>query len=150
VRKDARIELLQNVWLFERCSRKELALLAANTTLVTAPAGTLLAREGEIGREFFVIISGKAEVSRSGTNLRVLGVGEFFGEMALIDRRPRTASVTASADCELLVLAADEFSTVVESMPSVDRKMLGVLVERLRQVEEEYVPPGKRSLSEAV
>lgn len=150
MRKDARIELLQNVWLFERCSRKELALLAANTTLVTAPAGTLLAREGEIGREFFVIISGKAEVSRSGTNLRVLGVGEFFGEMALIDRRPRTASVTASADCELLVLAADEFSTVVESMPSVDRKMLGVLVERLRQVEEEYVPPGKRSLSEAV
>ena len=150
MRKDARIELLQNVWLFERCTRKELALLAANTTLVTAPAGTVLAREGEIGREFFVIISGKAEVSRSSMNLRVLGAGEFFGEMALIDRRPRAASVTATVDCELLVLAAGEFSTVVDSMPSVDRKMLGVLVERLRRVEEEYVPPGKRSLSDAV
>ena len=88
MKKDARIELLRSVWLFERCSRKELDLLASNATLVARPKGSVLAQEGEIGREFLVIVSGKAKVSRSDKRLRILGVGEFFGEMALIDRAP--------------------------------------------------------------
>jgi len=147
MKKDARIELLGSVWLFERCSRKELSLLASNATLLATPPGKILAREGEIGREFFVIVSGKAEVTRHGSSLGVLGVGDFFGEMALLDRQRRSATVTTIVDTDVLVLTSNAFVSVVESMPSVDRKMLTVLAERLRDLEERYVPSAERLLS---
>jgi CRP-like cAMP-binding protein len=150
MKKDARVELLRNVWLFERCSKKELALLATNSTPVTVEAGTVLAHEGDIGREFFVIISGRAEVTKSAAHLGTLGIGDFFGEMSLLDRCPRSATITTIVESELLVLTAPAFTNVVDSMPSVDRKMLTVLVERLRDVEERYVPAAERRLSDAV
>jgi CRP-like cAMP-binding protein len=150
VKTDARIELLQNVWLFERCSKKELSLLATSSTPVTTDAGTVLAAEGDIGREFFVIISGSAEVTKGGARLGTLGVGDFFGEMSLLDRRPRSATITTTVESEVLVLTAPAFTGVVDSMPSVDRKMLTVLVERLRDIEERYVPAAERRLSDAV
>jgi CRP-like cAMP-binding protein len=150
VKTDARIELLRNVWLFERCSQKELALLAASSTPVTTAAGTVLAQEGDIGREFFVIISGSADVTKAGARLGTLGVGDFFGEMSLLDHRPRSATITTGVESEVLVLTAPAFTSVVDSMPSVDRKMLTVLVERLRDIEERYVPAAERRLSDAV
>ncbi len=147
MRKDDRIELLRQVWLFERCSQKELGLLASNATPLVVKPGAVLAREGDVGREFFVIISGKAVVSRKGVEVGVLGAGGFFGEMALLDREPRSATVTATEPTEVLVLTIQAFTHVVDTMPSVDRKMLTVLATRLRDVETRYLPVDERLLA---
>jgi CRP-like cAMP-binding protein len=147
MRQDARIKLLADIWLFERCSRKELGLIASQATPVQFKEGTVLAREGELGREFFVVMSGKAEAVRNGVPIGVLGPGSFFGEMALLERQPRVATVVAAEPTEVLVLTAGAFGSVVDRMPSVDRKMLTVLATRLRDLEERFVPAGERLLS---
>ncbi|MEP6623492.1 MAG: cyclic nucleotide-binding domain-containing protein [Acidimicrobiia bacterium] len=147
MRQDARIKLLGDVWLFERCSRKELALIASQATPMQIPAGKELAREGEFGREFFVVIAGKVEAVRNGVTIGILGPGSFFGEMALLERQPRVATVVAVEPTEVLVLTTQGFASVVDQMPSVDRKMLTVLATRLRELEDRFVPAGERLLS---
>ena len=140
LRKTDRIQLLADVWLFEHCTRRELDALQKVATPVDVPAGKVLATQGEAGREFFVIVGGKAEVTRSGTEVGVLGPGSFFGEMSLLERKPRTASVTAVEPTTVLVITARDFDAVVKTMPSVDRKMLISLSGRLRDLEARYVP----------
>lgn len=140
LRKQEGIELLRSVWLFERCSKSELSSLRGIATPLDVPAGKVLTTEGETGREFFVIVSGKAEATRGGVSIGVLGAGSFFGEMALLDRKPRTATVTTLEPTSVLVITATAFSALVESVPSVDRKMLLVLAERLRDIETRFVP----------
>ncbi len=147
MRQDARIKLLGDIWLFERCSRRELAVIASHATPMQFPAGKVLAREGEVGREFFVVIAGKAEAVRNGVSIGVLGPGSFFGEMALLERQPRVATVVAVEPTEVLVLTTQGFGDVVDQMPSVDRKMLTVLATRLRELEDRFVPAGERLLS---
>ena len=145
--KDARIELLHTVWLFERCTKKELAAIAGLATPVDLGAGKVLATEGEEGHEFFVIVKGKAEATRQGVTIGTLGPGSFFGEMSLLERLPRVATVTTTEPTTALVLTAKAFDQLVASMPSVDRKMLIVLAGRLRDIETRYVPAGARTIS---
>jgi CRP-like cAMP-binding protein len=140
MRADAPTELLRKVWLFERCSRSELSLIAKTATPVDVGAGKVLAREGEAGREFFVIKSGCVEASRGGNRIGVLRTGNFFGEMALLDRQPRAATVVAVEPTELLVLTPQQFTAIVETMPSVDRKIMSVLASRVRELEERFLP----------
>ena len=142
-RKD-RISLLRSVWLFERCTNREIAALDHASTETEVPAGRVLARQGEAGREFVVIIAGKAEVTRDGTSIAMLDAGSFFGEMSLLDQRPRSATVTTMEPTRLLVMTPTEFNSVVSTMPSVDRKMLIVLCDRLRAIEAKYVPAAER------
>jgi len=144
MKKNARIELLRNVWLFERCSKKELEALAVLATPVDLRAGKILATQGERGHEFFVIVSGKAEATREGVTIGTLGPGSFFGEMSLLERLPRVATVTTTEPTTVLVLTAKAFDKLVESMPSVDRNMLIVLANRLREIESRYVPADAR------
>ena len=144
LRKQQGIELLRSVWLFERCSRRELDALQRIATPLDVPAGKVLTTQGDIGCEFFVIVGGKAEATRGRVSIGTLGAGSFFGEMALLDRRPRTATVTTLEPTTVLVITAREFNSLVESMPSVDRKMLVVLAERLRDVEARFVPADAR------
>jgi CRP-like cAMP-binding protein len=147
MRQDARVKLLGDVWLFERCSRKELAVIASHATPVQFEAGKVLAREGAVGREFFVVIAGKVEATRNGVSIGVLGPGSFFGEMALLEGQPRVATVVAVEPTEVLVLTTQGFGSVVDQMPSVDRKMLTVLATRLRELEDRFVPAGERLLA---
>jgi CRP/FNR family transcriptional regulator, cyclic AMP receptor protein len=147
MKQDARIELLRNVWLFERCTNKELDALARVATPVDLPAGRVLATQGEQGREFFVVVSGKVEAARDGVAIGTLGPGSFFGEMSLLERAPRVASVTTTEPTCVLVLTAGEFDELVASMPSVDRKMLIVLANRLRDIEDRFVPADARIVS---
>ena len=132
------------MWLFERCSNRELSALQRIATPLEVPAGKVLTTEGEIGREFFVIVRGKAEATRGGVALATVEAGSFFGEMALVDRRPRSATVTTLEPSTVLVITAGAFNALVGDMPSVDRKMLLVLVERLRDVEARFVPDDER------
>jgi len=147
MKKDARIELLRKVWLFERCSKKEFKALASLATPVDLPADKVLATQGERGAEFFVIVSGKAEATREDVSIGTLGPGSFFGEMSLLERLPRVATVTTIEPTTVLVLTAKAFDKLVASMPSVDRKMLIVLANRLRDIESRYVPADARVIS---
>ena len=147
MKKDARIELLRDVWLFERCTKKELEALATLATPLDLPAGKVLATQGEQGAEFFVIVSGKAEATRENVTIGVLGPGSFIGEMSLRERLPRVATVTTIEPTVVLVLTAKEFDKLVASTPSVDRKMLIVLANRLRDIENRYVPAAARVIS---
>ncbi len=133
VKKHDRVELLRSVALFSGCSTKELGRIATLTTPVVVDTGHVLAREGEPGREFFVIVDGTAVATIEGAQIGTLGPGLFFGEMALLDGGPRVATVTARSPMVLLVLNRAEFNQLIEAaMPSVARKMLTVLGQRLR------------------
>lgn len=150
LKKQDRIGLLSSVWLFERCTRKELDALQRVATALEVPTGKVLARQGETGREFFVIVSGRAEATRGNTPIGVLGPGSFFGEMSLLERKPRAATVTTLEPTTVLVMTAREFDEVVTTMPSVDRKMLIALSSRLRDIEAQYVPVAEQLTRAAV
>ena len=129
-------EVLADVLLFSGCSRKEIAQIAALATEIDVPEGKVLAREGTPGREFYVILDGKAAVSIDDREVATLGPGDFFGEMALLDQGPRVATVVASTSMEVAVLDPREFSTLIEEHPSVARKVLKVMAQRLRDAEK--------------
>jgi CRP-like cAMP-binding protein len=144
--KDARTELLRSLWLFEQCSKKELEAIAKVTTIVDLPAGKVLTREGQSGKECFVIVTGGAEATRGETRVGEIGPGQFFGEMSLLEREPRIATVTTTEPTTVLVLTAQAFDGLVATMPAVDRKMLIGLARRLRDLETRYVPQKARIL----
>ena len=150
MKKQEYVDVLSGVWLFSGCTKKELTALAALATQVDVPAGKVLATQGQPGREFFVVVSGKAEATRGNVPIGVLGPGTFFGEMSLLENKPRVATVTTTEPTSVLVLTAQEFDSVVEMMPTVDRKILVVLAERLRDVEERYVPADARLVSKDI
>jgi CRP/FNR family cyclic AMP-dependent transcriptional regulator len=132
-RRDAFTEHLAAVPLFSACSKKELALVAKRAEDVTVEPGKVLVREGAAGAEFFVIVEGTAEVSRHGQRVAELGPGTFFGDLALLDKAPRNATVTATTPMELVVLGQREFAGLIDEVPGFAHKLLAGLAHRLRQ-----------------
>lgn len=131
LRRDAKVELLKKVPLFSGCSKSELAQLAKTADELDVREGTVLTREGKSGREFFVLISGTARVTKKGRKVADLGPGDWLGEIALLTDSPRTATVTATSAVDLLVITDRRFRTVVETMPSIALKVLSSIGERL-------------------
>ena len=125
-------DLLKKVPLFSDCSAKELTQIAAASKNVKHKAGTVIAREGEPGIGLFVIISGAAEVTIGGVARATLGPADFFGEVALLDGGPRTATVTASEDMELLGITGWVFRGLMHEHPSIALKTLQAVAGRLR------------------
>jgi CRP-like cAMP-binding protein len=132
-RRDAFTEHLASVPLFSACSKKELQLVARRAEDVTVEPGKVLVREGAAGAEFFVIVEGTAEVSRHGNKVAELGPGAFFGDLALLDKAPRNATVTAVTPMELVVLGQREFAGIIDEVPGFAHKLLAGLAHRLRQ-----------------
>lgn len=133
--RDPKVALLSDVALFSGCSAKELTELASLVDEVDLPAGKVIAREGGIGREFFVIVNGEVVVAMPDGTSVTLGAGSFFGEMALLDGGPRVATVSAATPVNLLVMERRAFSRLLLDMPSVAVKMLVELARRLRAQE---------------
>ena len=131
LRRDAKVELLKRVPLFAGCSKKELGEIARLADEIDVGAGQALTTEGESGREFFVLVDGAAEVRRNGTKVGTLGAGDFFGEIALVSERPRTATVTTTAPGRLLVVTDRAFRELMRSVPSIQLKVLTALADRL-------------------
>ena len=125
-------DLLKKVPLFSDCSAKELAQIAAASKNVKHKAGTVIAREGEPGIGLFVIVSGQAEVTIGGVKRATLGPADFFGEVALLDGGPRTATVTASDDMELIGITGWVFRGLMHEHPSIALKTLQAVAGRLR------------------
>jgi len=129
--KDAKTDLLKNVPLFAGCSKTELQRIASLADELDLGDGATLIREGERGREFIVIADGTVKVTRNGKHLRELGAGDFIGEIALVADVPRTATVTATSPVRLLVVTDRAFRGLLEQMPSIAKKVLQSLGERL-------------------
>jgi len=110
---------LHDVPFFSGLKKGDLELIAQQTDELDVPAGKVLAREGEIGQEFFVIETGTAEVTRAGETVGTLGPGDFFGEMALLEEERRTATVTALSPMTLIVMTRSSFRALDASMPSI-------------------------------
>lgn len=98
-------------------------------------SGTELVEEGTIGREFFFIVEGTAAVRRNGRKIASLGPGRYFGELALLDRKPRSASVVAETDMTLLVLEQRAFNGLLDAMPALSHKLLVAMSQRLREAD---------------
>lgn len=127
------LELFSRVPLFSRCSRHELRSIARLGTPLEVREGTELTKEGAPGFEFFLVLEGKVACSVAGRQIAELGSGEFFGELSLLDGKPRSATVTAVGPTRVLVLSASEFATLLQSAPSITVKLLAALSERLRR-----------------
>jgi CRP/FNR family transcriptional regulator, cyclic AMP receptor protein len=132
VKHNPALAQLSHVALFSACSTKELELIAGATTQLRFAAGQEIAREGTAGHEFIVIVEGKARVTIGGKEITILGPGEFFGEIALLDDGPRTATVVAETDILAEVIGQREFSGVVTGSPQLAKKLLVGLARRLR------------------
>ena len=137
-RQDAKVELLRGVPLFSSCSKRELSRIASLADQIEVPEGKVLTREGDRGSEFFVVVEGQARVMvRDRGRVSPLGPGASFGELSLLDQGPRSASVEAETDMQLLVLNARSFSSLLAEVPSVARKLLVAMAARLRVAETE-------------
>jgi|SRR5436190_3266404 len=131
IRRDEKADLIKKVPLFSRCSRKDLASVSAIADEIDLPAGQELTRQGELGREFFVLVDGTADVTKDGTKVNALGPGDFFGEIALVAQMPRTATVVATSPVRALVMRDQEFRGLMKDSPEVQLKILEALAERL-------------------
>jgi CRP-like cAMP-binding protein len=128
---DPRVDRLRSVPLFGGCSDKELAFIASRADEVDLPAGKILTEKGKSGGDFFIILEGKAEVD-APQGKRTLGPGDFFGEIALIDNGPRTATVKAATPMRCLVLGHSQFRDVLHQNGEIAVKILRAVTERLR------------------
>ena len=131
---DRRTELLAGCPLFKGIAPEGLAALAERATAVDFPAGHVIARQGEIGTGFFVIAAGAVRVMRDGTVVARLGPGEFFGELSVLDRMPRNATVAAEGPTSCLALDSWDFEKVLLDQPAITLAILRGVAARLREV----------------
>jgi len=126
-------DALAGVGLFSDLSKAQLRSVARLMTCVKVPAGRALTTEGEVGREFMVVVDGQASVRRDGRLIATLGPGDFVGEMSLIAGTPRSATVTAETNMLVETLNRREFSTLLDESPKVARKIMVGTVKRLQE-----------------
>lgn len=134
-KKDQHLEHLAAVPMFSACSKKDLQLVAKTADEITVEPGADLTVEGGSGREFFVIMEGKAKVTRGGKQVAVLGPGDFFGELALLDKAPRNATVTAQTPLDVLVLEQRSFTGLLAEVPTIARKLMIGMARRLNELD---------------
>lgn len=128
-------ELLSSVDLFSGLSKREAKKLVARGREVTHVKGKRVAGEGEPGYGFHLILSGRATVSRGSHKIRTLGVGDYFGEITMIDGKPRSATVTADEEVRALAIDHGVFEALLDDRPEIARGMLKTLCSRLREAE---------------
>jgi CRP-like cAMP-binding protein len=129
---DTKVDVLSRAPLFRELSRSELGELAKASEDLEVAEGKVLTREGDLGREFFVIVEGDVSVTKGGTEIRRLGPGDFFGEIALVYESPRrTATVTAASPLRFFVLTRQSFRSLLEKQPEIEEKVMAALEERL-------------------
>lgn len=129
--KDSKVKLIEKVPLFSKLSRKGLEDVAHLADELDLPAGKVMAKEGDRGREFFVLLDGEADVRKGDRSVNKMGAGDFFGEIALVTHMPRTASVTAIGDVRVLVITERDFNALLKRSPEISRGIAEALAERI-------------------
>jgi CRP-like cAMP-binding protein len=129
--KDSKVELIRKIPLFSKLSKKGLEDIAYIADELDLPKGKVMATEGDRGREFFVLLEGEADVTKGDRSINTMKEGDFFGEIALVTKMPRTASVTATTDVRVLVINERDFAALLKRTPEIGRGVAEALVERL-------------------
>jgi len=133
--KARKVGLLAQMPLFSQCSKRELGQVAALTVPAEIKNGAVLTRQGASGDLAYVIARGRAEVNRNGRTLAMLGPGDVVGELSLIDGEPRSATVVARTDLAVLEIDGGDLRRLLKRAPSVMRKLLEALSQRLRDTD---------------
>jgi CRP/FNR family cyclic AMP-dependent transcriptional regulator len=129
--KSSKAAAISRVPLFSRCSKRQLMEIAQLADEIDLPAGRVLTKEGTRGREFFVILEGRAEVERGGRVIAIVCNGDFLGEVALVTDHPRTATVTTTTPARVLVLPTREFRQLLRTSPDIQGKVLQAVADRV-------------------
>jgi CRP/FNR family transcriptional regulator, cyclic AMP receptor protein len=135
--RDEKLEKLRQVPLFSRLGARETERLGMLTDEVDVPDGQVLTQQGASGSEFFVVLDGQVAIEKDGQRVATMHPGDFLGEIALIDGRPRTATARAEGATRLLVLSRSSFNDLMDEFPSVRAAVLEALAERVRSHESE-------------
>jgi CRP-like cAMP-binding protein len=130
-KEDPKLEALRGTPLFEDMNKKQLAIVGQIVDEIDFPAGKELIREGELGRQFFVLLDGEAEVRRGGHTVNTLLKGDFFGEISLLSDRRATATVTASTPIRAVVATRSSFKRLMRDDPDVQWKVVQALIKRV-------------------
>jgi CRP/FNR family cyclic AMP-dependent transcriptional regulator len=130
---------LAAVGLFANCGKKELRAIAKQAKITTVHNGTQIITEGEEGNTMYVILDGTARVSRNGRRLATISAGDSFGELALLSKGPRTATVVATSDIEAAVISRRQLNGLLEDAPAFARKLLEALAGIVRELDKKVV-----------
>ncbi len=136
--RQATVDRLQEVEQLRDCTRAQLEDVASLAERIKVGEGEVLAREGRIGREFFLILSGTVGVTQDGRRVNSLGPGDFFGELAALNPGPRNATVTALSEVEVLIIGPREFAAMA-GIPGFRDALLKSMAARLRTVDARLV-----------
>jgi CRP/FNR family transcriptional regulator, cyclic AMP receptor protein len=131
LRRNEKVELIKRAPLFSSCTKRELEQIAQLADEIDLREGKEMTRQGERGREFFVLLEGDADVAKNGRRINQLGAGDFFGEIALVSDSPRTATVTATSPVRALVITDRSFRRLLKDQPEIQSKVLAALAARL-------------------
>jgi CRP-like cAMP-binding protein len=129
-------ELLAQVPLFKNLDKKNLQRVSSLATRVDLPAGKTLTHEGDFGHEFIVVLDGEIEIRHGVEVVATRGAGEYVGEIALIEHRPRTATVVAKTPVVLEIIGQREFATLLADEPEIAEKVKATSTERLKELDE--------------
>jgi CRP-like cAMP-binding protein len=135
---DQKLELLKRTPLLAGLNEHDLEEVGRLADEVDVPAGKVLTKQGDPGREFFMIVDGAVRIERGGQLIRTIGPGEFFGDIALVVERPRMATATADADSQLLVVGHREFHSLMDRFPSIRICVLESIAHRLADLEPDW------------
>jgi CRP/FNR family transcriptional regulator, cyclic AMP receptor protein len=139
VAHDPKVDVLRKVPLFAQCDDKALRDISSLMTQLDLPAGAHLMREGEFGKEFFIIVSGTASVSKKGEVVADVGPGAYLGEISIIDGGRRTATIVATTPMVVEVATHPEFAGLLQRAPEIAVSMLPVLAARIRELAEHEI-----------
>jgi CRP/FNR family transcriptional regulator, cyclic AMP receptor protein len=138
VARDEYLEHLAAVPLFSRCTKSQLKEIGRVADELTLPEGSVLTRQGDVGAQLFVIVGGTATVTRDGQEIAKVGTGDFVGELAVLSRTPRNATVTAETALDVLVLTPAGFSQLLDDIPGLAKHVLYEVVGRLAPMSTSY------------
>jgi CRP/FNR family transcriptional regulator, cyclic AMP receptor protein len=131
LRRNQKVELIKRVPLFAHLSKRHLQEVASLADEIDLRDGKELTKEGAAGREFFVLLEGSADVKKNGRRINRLGPGDFFGEIALVSRVPRTATVIATSPVRALIVTDRSFRRLLEDSPQIQARVMQALAERV-------------------
>jgi len=134
--RNSYLDSLAKVQLFSSMSKRDLQKIAKASDEVDVPEGKVLVEQESRGREAFVIVAGEATVKRNGRKVATFGPGDHFGELALLDGGPRTATVIAATPMTVLVIGQREFAGVLDEVPGLAHKVMGSLAATIRQLDQ--------------
>jgi CRP-like cAMP-binding protein len=136
--KKTPLQYLAQVPLFSSCSTRDLGKIAKAADRINMVAGTTIITQGTAGKQAFVLLSGSATVKRNGKKIATVQAGAIVGELSLLDRGSRTATVVCDTDCELLVIDARHLFAVIDEVPAMAHKLLAALATRIRDLDRAH------------